>query len=67
MEPEAFWDELPKVLALHGPQALGALNDVRRLLRGCVLAMWVDGADEVPLEMDGLKRLTRTHISGMPG
>ena len=67
MDPDVFWDELRGVLAMHGPDALRAERDVLRLLRGCVLAMWVDGADETPIDLDGLKSLTRRHITGEPG
>ena len=66
MDPEAFWDELPKVLAMYGPSALNATNDVRRLLKSCVLSMWVDAADESPVDLERLKALTRLHISGQP-
>ncbi len=65
-KPDAFWYEMETTLALHGPQALGARDDLRRILKTCVLAMWVDAADEGPLDLARLKELMRDHIYGWP-
>lgn len=66
MNADPFWDDLGPLLALYGPDALRAKNAVLLLLKSRVLAMWADAADEVPIDFEGLKSLTRRHITGEP-
>lgn len=66
-KPDAFWWEMEKVLAFYGPQALMARDDLRRLLKTCVLASWVDAGDEPePITPERFRELIRDHIYGWP-
>lgn len=66
-KPDAFWWEMEKVLALHGPHALNARDDLRRMLKSHVQSMWIDAMDEYDEETSGrFRELTRDHIYGWP-